>query len=144
MCEYRKLHSRATPGRDEQPQRRDGAQTARFTSEVAIRDAGAQVTPGDGCTKVDDNTVSCQHVTVVASTGDMDDTITLAGCGLADVDGGSGDDRLVGGDSSVRLVGGEGADTLVGSRADDALEGGTGNDELSRWSDGLPTRWGAR
>src|SRR5688500_2020485 len=62
-----------------------------LTSEVVIRDAGAQVTPGNGCTKVDDNTVSCRHVTVVASTGDMDDTITL---------------------------------------------------EPSRWSDGLPTRWG--
>lgn len=90
---------------------------------VLIRDEGAPLTAGEGCTAVDQQTVRCplrqnaadQAVQVLqVGTGDGDD--------LVDVDG----------DLSGRahLLGGPGADTLIGSDQPDLLEGGAGVDDI--------------
>lgn len=46
------------------------------------------------------------------------------------LDGGSGNNRLVGSDGGDDLLGGPGKDTLLGGGGDDELHGGTGADDL--------------
>jgi hypothetical protein len=130
---------------------------ASFQPKLTFSDAGAPVTAGSGCTRVDDHTATCTGYSVIAvvSAGDGDDTVggdvysvdggagsdTLAGA--AQQHGGPGDDRLTGPDTGALLSGDAGRDTITGGKgsdtvADDAdpgeqdvVDGGDGSDTMS-------------
>ena len=96
---------------------------------VVLRDGGAVVQTGPGCTAIDAHTVRCGAPAVAIDAGDRDDSVTVPSVPASgsEVHGGDGDDSLTG---SGRLAGGPGADTLTGSPAGDVLLGGTGDDVL--------------
>ncbi len=110
------------------------------SQRLLVRDTGAPVTAGSGCTVLRGNSVRCTRPTtyeIVA--GDGDDVIsapTLGGGGRLDggnghdvitgagtLEGGFGNDVLQGGLGNDRLFGGPGSDTLRGSRGNDSLDG---------------------
>ncbi|HSE81534.1 MAG TPA: calcium-binding protein [Gaiellaceae bacterium] len=125
---------------------RDGAGTT-------IRDPGAVITAGSGCTSVSPTEVFCAGSDTEAARvvlGDGDDAaavvegggvVVLGGPGgdelnacetcSALLSGGTGNDMLTGGDQAG-LHGQEGADTLIG---DASLHGGPGSDSLTGNSD---------
>jgi hypothetical protein len=115
---------------------------------VVLRDGGAVVQTGPGCTAIDAHTVRCGAPDVAIDAGDRDDSVTIPSVPPSDValgppqphrslrvgvrtdsevHGGDGDDSLTG---WGRLAGGPGADTLTGGPAGDVLLGGTGDDVL--------------
>ena len=127
---------------------------------VTIRDEGAVLTPGAGCSRIDSNTAHCSSYAFVIALGDAADTLVVDTSQLpatavffppgVRVDGGDGDDRLVSGAPSSRMNGGAGNDVLIGGpgpaysgrdfldggSGDDRIFGGSGEDEL----DGGPGR----
>jgi subtilisin family serine protease len=82
--------------------------------------AGSRITPGTGCTRVDDTTVKCP----------------VAGISRIQVTGNDLNDRLDAATIAipVTLDGGDGADTLIGGTAGDILTGGTSADRFSAGS----------
>ena len=118
---------------------------------VTVRDPGAAIAAGDGCTAVDEHQARCavpengSPVTVALDLGDGDDVVTgltLLGA-LVDIDAGRGNDRVDaraadvrGGDgddvlqASGTLEGGPGDDVLLGGFASDTLAGGPGRDRI--------------
>ncbi len=98
---------------------------------VALRDTGADVLAGPGCTAIDARTVSCRVAHVVVNAGDGDDTVTLTeparGFAITELRGGDGADALTG---SGTLAGGPGRDVLTGGPHRSVLLGGTGDDVL--------------
>jgi Ca2+-binding RTX toxin-like protein len=120
---------------------------------VTVRDAGAPLTEGSGCAKVDAHTARCSTATgsptiesASVSLGDRDDRATLsvpraAGWGALGVDGGPGADAV---DASavidvvdpkeefgaLSVDGGTGDDHLIGGPGHDTLTGGRGADRL--------------
>lgn len=105
-----------------------------------VHDAGAMVTAGAGCARLDNATALCgfppqsalgNSGEVRIDTGDMDDhvqgNLSPAVDGPIQIDGGLGSDTL---QSGGALSGGPGDDTLVGGTSDDTLEGGPGRDVL--------------
>lgn len=91
-----------------------------------LRDAGAAVRPGPGCTAVDANTVRCTSVSSLnLDLGDGNDSATNQTTLAATIDGGAGNDTLTGGagketfpqgatpDGSDTLAGGGGVDTVT-------------------------------
>lgn len=107
-----------------------GTETNRITlraegdSAVVIRDEGAPLGSGDGCTAIDANTVRCPIRPNTAANQD----VQILQVGL-----GKGDDTLrVEGNLTGRasLIGGEGADTIRGGDELDLMEGGPGADDL--------------
>src|SRR5215210_2637039 len=90
---------------------------------ITLTDAGAPITPGTACTRVDANTVRCTGSTLSAALGDGDDTATVTGALPAHLDGGAGDDTLTGGDAADTIEGGPGADLLSGGAGADRLYG---------------------
>jgi hypothetical protein len=112
---------------------------------VVIRDAGASITAGTGCTQLAAQGVSCAatpagasfHVQVDLADGDDRAVIGRVYAIRWDVGGGVGDDTL---DASaaagwptqaIALGGGAGSDRLVGSEGpDDGLFGGPGADRI--------------
>ena len=119
---------------------------------LVLRDEGALLQAGRGCTAIDANTASCVANYVSVDAGDGDDTVTLAP-GVGDdqyghyspyVRGGDGADVLTG---TGELLGGPGNDTLTcpepcagsllaGGAGDDVLRGGNAADRLSGDGDG--------
>jgi len=119
---------------------------------LVLRDEGALLQAGRGCTAIDANTASCVANYVSVDAGDGDDTVTLAP-GVGDdqyghyspyVRGGDGADVLTG---RGELLGGPGNDTLTcpepcagsllaGGAGDDVLRGGNAADVLSGDGDG--------
>ena len=121
------------------------------TAKGTIVDAGAAVTAGAGCVRVDSTTVECVDIDIVqVNLGDGNDTVELAdvsarrvwvqvfsgpgadtfhGCDTCRgaVEGNEGDDVLAGG-GAFSLDGGPGNDTLRGSDVGQELRGGPGND----------------
>ena len=115
--------------------------------EIVLSDSGAAITPGNGCSAIDDHSVRCRPDSlgrydfldgVDVELGDGDDELTPTrpddiGVG---VDGGPGNDTLTGdgtlsgGDGNDRLVGGADSDLLDGGRGNDTLDGGPGADWL--------------
>jgi hypothetical protein len=89
---------------------------------VVLHDAGAPITPKDGCAAIDANTARCGdgHATLRVTARDRGDAVTIVD-GYAIVEGGAGNDRLRGGPE---------ADTLVGGPGNDELHGGGGDDQL--------------
>ena len=122
-----------------------------------VRDAGAALYTGPGCTSVDGHTARCTRVVspgehfhseqVFLYGGDGDDRVSLAllcadcidgGGPFADIEahGGPGRDTMIGGRAQIAdshgafLFGGEGDDSLNGADRDDILVGGPGADVI--------------
>ncbi|MDX6676520.1 MAG: hypothetical protein QOE31_572 [Solirubrobacteraceae bacterium] len=117
---------------------------------IVVRDSGAQVLAGGGCSAIDAQTVRCVAQTAFVDAGDGDDTLTTPASGPAFVvRGGDGADTLTG---AGYLSGGPGDDvltaspltcmgpcpavTLDGGSGNDVLRGGPGDDVLSGDNDG--------
>ena len=104
---------------------------------IVLRDRGATVVAGPGCSAIDERTVRCAGQAglsaLVIDAGDGDDTVTLPadrslGTERVSVQGGDGADTLTG---HGALSGGPGRDVLTGSPLDrDVLAGGAGDDVL--------------
>jgi Ca2+-binding RTX toxin-like protein len=89
--------------------------------QVILRDSGAAITPGEGCSATAPGEVRCRNA------GDD----PAAGHGLVSIDVGDLDDAVTASDYSVSIEGGGGDDVLTGSSgALDDLDGGPGNDVL--------------
>jgi Ca2+-binding RTX toxin-like protein len=99
-----------------------------------INDTGDTVSPGSGCTPINDHTVSCSTAeikTISVVSGNLDDRILYkAGGPGGALSGGDGDDdiRLSGSAPSTDLSGGAGDDTLFGAAGHDEFDGGAGAD----------------
>ena len=95
---------------------------------MVIRDEGAPVSAGSGCTQVDEHAVSCFDLYLDVQTRDADDRVSVgypAGVYLGD-----GDDRLDG--SGVdHASGGAGNDVMAGGGSFTSWEGGPGDDVMS-------------
>ena len=91
-----------------------------------VRDAGASITPGEGCSAVDLHTVTCSADFVSVRVGDAADEVDLSRADRgADANGGTGADRLLGTPSYDNLNGGGGGrDVLLGAAGSDRLTDG--------------------
>ena len=99
-------------------------------STAEVNDAGANITPGQGCVSVNAKKATCslQSATakillVSATLLDGNDTSDLTGAD-GDVDGGTGNDTLRGGPTRDILRGGGGNDDLRGGAGADTLSDG--------------------
>src|SRR5205823_1157751 len=86
---------------------------------VVVTDAGAPLTPGEGCTPIDAHTARC-------------DTYEGVPLGVGTFDLGDRGDRLDASqlDAPVSARGGSGDDRILGGVFTDDLDGGTGHDLL--------------
>jgi hypothetical protein len=107
-------------------------------SGVEIRDTGATITAGGGCTSISPNRVRCidPDTIVEVTLGDGDDVLrNLLDEEWAALRGGDGNDRLDGGrnfyGAPEYLFGGAGDDVLRGGDGSDVLDGGPGADLMS-------------
>ena len=123
------------------PGERNQLTLARLTdpsADFALRDAGAALRAGPGCSAIDEHTVTCHASAAYIDAGDGDDTVAVAAVGDAfvRVRGGDGDDALTG---AAILAGGTGRDVITGApnlcgapcRLRAVLAGGPGPDMLS-------------
>jgi hypothetical protein len=96
------------------------------TGEFQVTDAGAALRAGPGCTLSGVKLVACPTSTpllaVFVFAGDRDDTVTSSVA--ANIDGGSGNDRLEGSPFADALYGARGRDVVRGNGGDDALRDG--------------------
>jgi Ca2+-binding RTX toxin-like protein len=94
--------------------------------DVQVTDVGGSLDAGPGCMAVRAEQVNCPttspSLTAFVFAGDGDDTVSSSVA--VNVDGGSGDDRLVGSPAADALYGGKGQDVLRGDDGDDALQDG--------------------
>jgi Ca2+-binding RTX toxin-like protein len=94
--------------------------------EFRVRDDGAPLRAGAGCTSSGERLVACPTSTprLVAFilAGDRGDTVTSSVA--VTVDGGAGDDRLGGSPRTDALYGGEGRDVVSGNDGHDVLRDG--------------------
>jgi Ca2+-binding RTX toxin-like protein len=118
---------------------------------VTVRDAGAVITPGEGCTGDGAAEVRCETPVaprITIELGDGDDVLAGfesqnasvrvdAGPGADTVDlvqgtatGGDGDDLLRATARATTLSGGAGSDVILGGPAGDVVDGGPGSDRL--------------
>ena len=101
---------------------------------VRISDPAARITPGPGCSRVADHSVSCNmpRVLTYVASGSGSDRVTseLAVPDKLTVDGGAGNDLLVGGPGADALLGGPGADRLRGREGSDRLYDVSSGDHL--------------
>jgi Ca2+-binding RTX toxin-like protein len=106
---------------------------------LEIKDAGATITVGPGCTSVAPDTARCpwDSELLEVDLGDGNDSLTVprfVEVTTAALRGGNGNDTINGGGSSyseVYLFGGLGTDLLRGREGIDYLDGGPGADILS-------------
>ena len=101
-----------------------------------VRDTGAPLTAGAGCSPIDANTASCSStrpfLSELIDVGDLDDSVTTPLTGRTSaatmrIVGGAGHDLLTG---QGTLYGGPGPDVLTGGAGDDLLYGGADVDYL--------------
>jgi hypothetical protein len=93
--------------------------------EFQVTDAGPALRPGPGCTQAGELVVcptSTPLLVAFVFAGDRGDAVTSSVA--VNVDGGSGNDRLVGSPLADALYGGEGRDVVRGNGGDDALRDG--------------------
>jgi Ca2+-binding RTX toxin-like protein len=113
--------------------------TQTASTDYTVQDAGAPITPGDGCITVDPNTVSCSGAAdVFLSLVDGDDRAVLDIEVPSQDFGGDGADTLTGGTGPDELIGNAGADTLSGREGDDELNELTSFDDAPNTLDGGP------
>jgi hypothetical protein len=113
-----------------------------------VSDAGAVLTPGESCRRVDEHSAQCgarpgrfAPGLALVTLGDLNDAFSISVAKPSDAfnggviaDGGDGNDLLSGWPGASELRGGAGDDRLLGgfggSPFGDTLEGGPGNDQL--------------
>jgi hypothetical protein len=101
---------------------------------IYVRDAGATISTGSGCTALDAHQARCVATGPLSfarvETGDMNDRIRTLGDPSPVPDaalianGGPGDDELIGGNAGDSLDGGGGTDRLLGAAGADTLTDG--------------------
>jgi Ca2+-binding RTX toxin-like protein len=109
-------------------------------SGVDVRDRGATISVGAGCTSLSAHRARCDVSSgdlTNASLGDGNDILTIShffDSGGGRLGGGDGDDAIRGNDIAATneiLLGGRGDDILFGRGGSEFLEGGPGADDLS-------------
>jgi serralysin len=93
-------------------------------SRLTVSDPEAPITTGAGCSPRSAHTVSCSAKgikLIVASGGDLDDTLFNDTRVPSRLDGGDGEDWVVGGSRADRLYGGDGTDRLSGRGGKDTI-----------------------
>ncbi|MFL5883877.1 MAG: hypothetical protein ACJ77M_02305 [Thermoleophilaceae bacterium] len=98
-------------------------------NSVRLHDRVA-ITPRDGCSAIDPQTVTCSVARGKAKLFDGNDRARALGGSTVDVNGGNGNDVLIGGTGGDYLNGSNGDDTIVGGGGDDVLTGFAGNDTI--------------
>jgi len=107
---------------------------------VDVRDSGASISAGAGCTSLSAHRVRCDVSSgdlIDASLGDGNDILTVSpflDSGGGRLSGGDGDDLIRGNDvagTNEILLGGRGDDSLFGRGGSEFLDGGPGPDDLS-------------
>ncbi len=109
------------------------------TNSLTVTDTGTDaIVPGNGCSTVDAQTVTCTGADKIeVNVRDLDDTVTLSTSLTSLLSGRDGNDTLNGGDGPDTLKGDDGDDTLNGNAGNDFLlgedqhSGETGNDVLN-------------
>jgi hypothetical protein len=104
--------------------------SSREGTSVIVRDAGAPVLPGSGCTAIDEHAARCPASDVELRLGDGDDRSIGLSPGRITASGGAGNDILIGGPGQDSLDGDAGADTISGRGEGDFIAGGDGYDTL--------------
>ena len=97
---------------------------------ILIRDTGAALTPGDGCS-ADGEAVSCTGYMIIVNAGDDDDSLSETTGGFAiqaTLHGDDGDDMLSG--DAPNLYGDAGDDGITAARVGQEAMGGDGNDRI--------------
>src|SRR4051794_36100308 len=97
-----------------------------------VKDTGAPLTAGGGCTQVDPNTATCPAATVnrlTVNTSDGNDTILVnarppQGTTLI---GGEGNDSITGSSGTDHIFGGNGGDAIDGQLGNDTVDTGGGD-----------------
>jgi hypothetical protein len=89
------------------------------------------ITPGEGCSAVDPQTVTCGASNGSARLLDGNDRAVARGLFGVTLYGGAGNDVLTGGDGGDFLQGDAGNDTLTGGKGGDQLHGKDGNDTVN-------------
>jgi hypothetical protein len=145
-CSYAVLEFTGAPGEANRVEVSAGGPERTYV----IRDDGADVQPGPGCTPQGRRAVRCeipagvQFHEVDLRGGDMNDELTLSVPILGSMMGEAGDDVIVGSETADRIAGGPGADRMSGrgerdffeedaTRAavdNDTVDGGPGFDEI--------------
>jgi Ca2+-binding RTX toxin-like protein len=143
---FRFLHYFAAAGEVNQVEKTQTGAT------VTIRDPGAVIVAGAGCTRVDDHEVHCSAIDatdiVLGNLGDTaailqgnasvlagggNDQVTSCSTCATSISGGSGDDVITGGGTRLftQLAGNGGNDTITGRNRVDRISGGSGNDTIA-------------
>lgn len=95
---------------------------------IDVRDDGAALTAGSGCTARDEHSAVCDlggrpRAAFGIDLGDLGDRLRIVGdVGSGRIDGGPGDDDLGGGDEADAIDGGTGADTVAAGAGNDTLD----------------------
>ena len=107
---------------------------------VDVRDSGATISAGAGCTSLSAHRVRCDVSSgdlIDASLGNGNDILSIShffDSGGGRLSGGDGDDTIRGNDiagTNEILLGGQGNDSLFGRGGSEFLDGGPGADDLS-------------
>ncbi|MFD6974531.1 hypothetical protein [Streptomyces sp. NPDC059949] len=113
------------------PGERNTVTFAVVTGNIVVSDTTSPVTAGPGCTQLSANSVRCGASTGVtriqAALGNEDDVVTNNTAVPADIDGGSGEDRINGGSGNDRLTDPDGWNS---SPSGTSFSGGGGNDTI--------------
>ncbi len=113
------------------PGERNTVTFAVVTGNVVVSDTTSPVTAGPGCTQLNANSVRCGSITGVnriqAALGNEDDVVTNNTSVAADIDGGSGEDRITGGSGNDRLTDPDGWNSPLSGNS---FSGGGGNDTI--------------
>ena len=107
-------------------------EVAAVDSVIRLRDTGAVIQPGAGCTSVNDHEVLCGAQRARIFLGDRNDAADVpgpVGLGVA-VRGGGGNDLISDGPGHTELAGDDGDDALHAGGGHDVLDGGGGSDTL--------------
>src|SRR5947209_4758142 len=97
----------------------------------------AGITPQNGCTAVDAQTVTCAAALGKAKLFDGNDRAQSLSSRPVNINGDKGNDVLIGGPGGDELNGGEGNDTITGGGGGDIVIGFSGNDTINT-ADGKP------
>jgi Ca2+-binding RTX toxin-like protein len=90
----------------------------------------AGITPGDGCSAIDSQTVTCNAASGSARLEDGNDRAVAKGPAPVTLYGGDGNDVLTGGDGGDYLQGDFGNDSITGGKGGDQIAAKDGNDKV--------------
>jgi subtilisin family serine protease len=105
-----------------------------YSTSATAQQSGSRISPGTGCTPVNDTTVKCPAAgitRIVLNGGDQNDSLNAGTITIpVTLGGGAGLDALTGGTAG---------DLLIGGTAADAFTAGTGNDTISARNEDVDT-----